>query len=199
MQFSCFLRIGERLAQYGAIAAGYGALALSLLIAFEVIGRKFFHFSIQGADEIGGYIMAIGVAFSFAYALVERAHTRVDVFLTLFPPAIRAPLNVLAMLALAGMATFMLYRGYETLLESLEFQSRASTPLQTPLWIPQGLWVAGLAVFAIFTITFALRAVYLLMAGRLAAVDNEFGPRSTDDEIEDARQQIPTELKRKEA
>lgn len=180
-------RLARALAHGAALAAGYAALGLSALIAFEVVARKFFNFSLQGVDEIGGYVLAIGVAFSFAYALIHRAHTRVDVVLAQLPRAIRAPLNALAAVMLAGMAAFMLWRGAETLLETLEFSSRASTPLQTPLWIPQTLWVAGLGVFAVLAALFAIRAVALLVSGRFEGLDREFGPRSTDDELDEAR------------
>ncbi|GGX84388.1 C4-dicarboxylate ABC transporter permease [Litchfieldella qijiaojingensis] len=180
-------RAAHRLAHVAAIAAGYAALGLSGLITFEVIARKLFSFSLQGVDELGGYVLAIGVAFSFAYALLHRAHTRVDVLLMMLPAALRAPLNVLAATLLAAFATFMLWRGVETLRETLEFGSRASTPLQTPLWIPQSLWVMGLAVFAALALLLAGRAWSLLLRGRGTTLNREFDPRSTDDELDEAR------------
>ncbi len=180
--------LARRLAHGAAIAAGYASLGLSLLITFEVVARKLFNFSLQGVDEIGGYVLAIGVSFSFAYALLHRAHTRVDVLLTRLPPLLQAPLNALAILMLAAFSAFMLWRAIETLRETLEFGSLASTPLQTPLWIPQGLWVIGLGVFMVLTVLLAGRALKLLVTGQLAALEREYGPRSTDDELEEARQ-----------
>ncbi|WP_355662444.1 TRAP transporter small permease subunit [Halomonas salifodinae] len=179
----------DRLVTTGALIAGYAALGLSALITFEVIARKFFSFSLQGVDEIGGYVLAIGVAFSFAYALLQRAHTRVDVLLERLPALLRAPLNLAAMLALAALAGFMAWRGLSTLGETLEFGSRASTPLQTPLWIPQALWVAGLGLFALLALCLAGRALWLTLAGRGEAVNAEFGPRTTEDELDEARQE----------
>lgn len=180
--------LARQLAHGAAIAAGYAALGLSLLITFEVLARKLFSFSLQGVDEIGGYVLAIGVSFSFAYALLHRAHTRVDVLLTRLPRWLQVPLNTLAMLMLAAFSAFMLWRAVETLRETLEFGSLASTPLQTPLWIPQGLWVIGLGVFSILTVLLAARALLLLFSGRIATLDREYGPRSTDDELDEARQ-----------
>ncbi|GHE21624.1 TRAP transporter small permease subunit [Halomonas urumqiensis] len=177
----------HRLSRGAALAAGYAALGLTLLITFEVIARKLFSFSLQGVDEIGGYVLAIGVSFSFAYALLHRAHTRVDVLMMRLPASLQAPLNGLAMLLLSGFSLFMLWRAIETLHETLEFGSLASTPLQTPLWIPQGLWVIGLAVFAMLTTLMALRALSLLATGRLARVNQEFGPRGAQDELEEAQ------------
>ncbi len=180
-------RAANGLAHLAALAAGYGGLCLSVLITFEVIARKFFSFSLQGVDEIGGYVLTIGVAFSFAYALVQRAHTRVDVLLAKLPGALRAPLNTAAALLLAAFAAFMLWRAVDTLLVTLEFQSRASTPLQTPLWIPQALWVAGLTVFSLLAALLALRAVFLLVTGKIGRLNREFDARSADDELDEAR------------
>ncbi|CAM3431506.1 TRAP transporter small permease subunit [Halomonas lysinitropha] len=177
----------RRLAHGAAISAGYASLGLSLLITFEVVARKLFNFSLQGVDEIGGYVLAIGVSFSFAYALLHRAHTRVDVLLTHLPRWLQAPLNTLAILMLAAFSVFMLWRAVETLKETLEFGSLASTPLQTPLWIPQGLWVIGLGVFTVLTVLLAGRALKLLATGQLAMLDREYGPRSADDELDEAR------------
>ncbi|RBW51199.1 TRAP transporter small permease subunit [Marinobacter sp. F3R11] len=180
-------RAARGLAHGAALAAGYGGLCLSVLITFEVIARKFFNFSLQGVDEIGGYVLAIGVAFSFAYALLQGAHTRVDVLLAKLPGILRGPLNASAALLLAIFAAFMLWRAVDTLLVSLEFQSRASTPLQTPLWIPQSLWVAGLTVFSLLAGLLALRAVFLLVTGDISRLNQEFDARSADDELDEAR------------
>ncbi len=177
----------SRLAHGAALAAGYASLGLSLLITFEVLARKLFSFSLQGVDEIGGYVLAIGVSFSFAYALLHRAHTRVDMLIVRLPGALQAPLNAAAMLLLAGFSLFMLWRAVGTLHETLEFGSLASTPLQTPLWIPQGLWVIGLGVFAALASLLALRALGLLVRGQAAALNREFGPRSTQDELDEAQ------------
>ena len=35
-------------------------LVLSVVVAVETIARKVFNFSLQGADELGGYSLAIG-------------------------------------------------------------------------------------------------------------------------------------------
>ncbi|WP_048307162.1 TRAP transporter small permease subunit [Halomonas sp. PR-M31] len=194
MQSQHFYLAARKLAHGAAIVAGYAALGLSLLIAFEVVSRKFFNFSLQGVDEIGGYVLAIGVAFSFAYALLHRAHTRVDMLLVKLPAPLRAFLNAVAMLLLAAFASFMLWRAIETLRETLEFGSRASTPLQTPLWIPQTLWILGLGVFAVLAVFLALRAWWLLLRGQIGVVNDEFGPRSADDELNEARQDYGTRV-----
>lgn len=178
----------KQLAGGAAVTAGYCTLGLAMLITFEVVARKVFSFSLQGADEIGGYVLAIGVSLSLAYTLLERAHTRVDVLLRRFPVVLQGGLNAVAMALLAAFSLFMLWRAAETLAETVEFGSLASTPLQTPLWIPQGLWVAGLGVFAALSTLLAVRAAILLARGQITQLNIEFGPRSAQDELNQAQQ-----------
>ena len=61
-----------------AVIFGYVFLALSGLVTFETVSRKVFGFSIQGADELGGYALAVGSALAFSVALIERSHIRID-------------------------------------------------------------------------------------------------------------------------
>src|SRR5690606_20414377 len=96
----------------------------------------------------------------------------------------RAVLNTLAILGLAGFSGFMAIRGYGTLAESIEFNSHASTPLQTPLWVPQTLWVLGLAMFAVVAIAMGLHSVVLLFKNH-AQLNKTYGPPSLQDEVDE--------------
>ncbi|MCR9156897.1 MAG: TRAP transporter small permease [Rhodobacteraceae bacterium] len=168
------------------ILGGYACLGLSFLIVFEILARKLFNFSLQGVDEIGGYVVAVAGTFGMALAAVERAHTRIDVLLLRLPFRVQAALNLLAYVALGLGAGFMAYMSWRTLSESLLFNSVSSSPLQTPLWIPQSLWVAGLVVFAIAALWSACRGVFALRIG-LEAASRALAPPSIAEEIEEAR------------
>ena len=54
-------------------------IALCFFVAAETVSRKVFNFSFQGADELGGYVLAIGGALSFTIALLERGNGLLDV------------------------------------------------------------------------------------------------------------------------
>ena len=154
------------------------------MVGFEVLARKFFGFSMQGADEIGGYILAIQGAIGFSYALLRRAHTRIDIFLSRMPEGVQRILNVLSMLSMAAFAVFMAWRAGAAFMETLEYGSIANSPLQTPLWIPQSLWLFGLIVFAITSVGFAIWAVTLLVR-EPEAVNRRFGLVTGHQEIEE--------------
>lgn len=169
-----------------AMVAGYATFILSILITIEVIGRKFFGFSFQGVDEYGGYVLAIGVSLSLSYALAMRAHTRVDVLINPLGRRVRAFFNVLAAAMMAALACFLCWQSVATLRETLEFDSRASTPLETPLWIPQLIWVVGFALFAVVALSYLVRGLRLASGGEIDSLNRLLGPKTTDEELNEA-------------
>lgn len=183
---------GYTVARVGALCGGYILLAFAFMVAIEVISRKYLNFSLQAVDEVGGYVLAVTTAFALSYAFLRRAHTRVDLFIGRLPVPIRAFLNAVSAAATTAFAVFMAWRAAATLLESIALQSRASTPLQTPLWIPQSLWVAGLCVFAIITAGVTVAAVVHLVRGNVQQV-NSFCGTANDPAASLKRDETPSE------
>ena len=64
---------------------GYLCIALSVFISVEVIMRKLFSASLQGADELGGYVLAITSVIAFGVALIGNSHIRIDLVHYKFP------------------------------------------------------------------------------------------------------------------
>ncbi len=166
-----------------SIIGGYILLFLSFLIVFEIFARKLFDYSLQGVDEIGGYVVAITGTFGFAYALIERTHTRIDIILDHVPSPIRNLLNLLAYALVTGAALFMLRYGYEALSESILFGSLSPTPLQTIMWIPQSMWVAGLVVFSITAVAMLVHLLVLQFKNPERGFF-VYGPPTLQEEIE---------------
>jgi TRAP-type mannitol/chloroaromatic compound transport system permease small subunit len=167
-----------------ALACGWWLIALSVATCVEMLGRKVLGFSLQGVDEIGSYTYAIVGSVGFAHALVSRSHTRVDFLISRFPVKVRSVLNVLAMLSLAAFAVLSVWRGLHVVLESIDLHATASTPLATPMWIPQALWLAGYVLFALVALWAALHALKLFVRGRHELVNDGFGPQTLEEEIE---------------
>jgi len=176
-------RVVEPVARWAAIACGWGVLVLSAAITVEILGRKLFAFSFHGIDDIGGYVLAITAAVGASYTMAMRGHTRVDVFLVRMPQGLQRFLNLLAMATMALFAVFATWRGSVVLLESIEFQSVATNPLQTPLWQPQSLWLLGLALFAAIAVAYAVHAALLYARGS-AQLNRLYGPMTAQDELE---------------
>ena len=165
----------------------FGAIfvALSVVVTVETLTRKLFNYSIQGADELGGYALAAGSAIAFSLALVGRNHIRVDVFHERFSARLQAALNVLSYVSLAAFAVLLAFVAVKVLTDTFAYRSTAPTPWQTPLIWPQGVWYAGLLVFALLTTGYAVRAVWLLARGEIDRVNHEFPPKSAKEEVKE--------------
>jgi TRAP-type mannitol/chloroaromatic compound transport system permease small subunit len=177
-------RVAERAIDVLVVAVGWWLIALSVLSCVEMVTRKLFAFSLQGIDEVGGYTLAIASAVGFSYTLITRGHTRIDFLVGKLPVKWRSALNALAMVTLMLMAVFAVLRGWVVLSESIEFQSRATTPLQTPMWIPQSMWLTGWALFAAVSVYMSAHCLWLLARGEHEAVNKYYGPQTLDEEIE---------------
>ena len=171
------------LSSAAAILSGIAVVLLALLIGFDVIARHFFGVSVQGTDELGGYTLALIGSLGLTYALTTRSHTRIDIALPLLPARGRAWAHALAYATLAAFAIFITRHAGSAFLESWEFDSTANTPLQTPMWVPQGLWVVGTALFAATTVLYALDALRLAFSDPTTA-NQRYGPKTTTEELE---------------
>lgn len=165
------------------IACGWALLAICFATLYDIVARRFFGHSVQGVNEVGAYLLAIVSAFGFSSALLQKAHSRVDFLFPRMPAAMVAVLNLAAALLLFAMAAFSVWQGWHVLDESLLFDAHAPTPLGTPLWIPQGLWLAGLAVFAGVSGAGALHAL-LLFATDWERLARFYGPLAIEGQIE---------------
>lgn len=174
----------DRVTKMTAILAGYALLGLSFAICLEIIMRRLFAFSMQGVDEIGGYILAGVCAFGFAYVLMNRAHTRIDLLLVRSSPLVQVILNLFSAILMAGIASFMAWRAYATLIRSVGFGSLAATPLQTPIWVPQLIWFSGLLLFAIVACFILVRSLAALRRGA-KEVNSLIGPVTLGEEIKE--------------
>jgi len=124
-------------------------LALALLVTAEVLTRNLLGFSLLVADEYSGYLGVAIAFFGIPFALSEEALLRVDAFIHKIRGRRRAVLELLfnlISLAVAGIFTWQFGR---MTLRTWERGSFASTPAETPLWIPQSVMVAGSVLIVI--------------------------------------------------
>ncbi len=165
------------------ILCGWALMAICLATLYDIVARRLFGHSVQGVNELGAYLLATVSAFGFSSALLQKAHSRVDFLFPYLPRLLVSMLNLLAAILLAFLAAFSVWHAWHVLDESLLFDARASTPLQTPLWIPQGLWLAGLAVFAGVSGACAVHALILFLTDR-KRLDRLYGPLNVEGQIE---------------
>jgi TRAP-type C4-dicarboxylate transport system permease small subunit len=170
--------------------AGWGFILCAAFITFDVIARRFFGFSSQSTTEVTGYALAFGISWALAHALVARAHVRIDILINRLPPAVRYPMHLLSLAALAVFVGFVAWGAYELVDESLLFGATDISLLRTPLWLPQGLWAAGIGVFLLLILLMLAETTLLVLAGRGAEAEAQLHARTYDEEAEEALEAV---------
>ncbi|WP_144635693.1 TRAP transporter small permease subunit [Bordetella genomosp. 13] len=179
------LRRAETCSRVAVWAGGALTLASVLLISFEVLSRKFFGFTTGGADELSSYAFAISTSWALAFATLQRANVRVDVVYQYLPVRLSALVDWIALVALGVFMVVLTRYAYDVVEASWTQNSAANTPLATPLWIPQALWLLGLAWMCITVALMLVRASAALVTGDVELVKAICGVRSTKEEAEE--------------
>lgn len=162
---------------------GLMLIGLSLFVTLETIMRKVFGASLQGADELGGYVLAVSGALAFTIALSERAHIRIDLLYARFSTKTQAVLSWFASLSLALFGLFVARYIWSVIRDTLSYNSTAPTAWSTPLIYPQAVWYVAMLIFTAASLLAFFRASHLLFTGRFEVLNEEFHPKSAEEEL----------------
>ena len=184
------LTLARRAEALLGVAFGAIFLALAFVVTLETLLRKVLNVSLQGADELAGYALAVGATLAFSQALLGRAHIRVDVLHGRLTRQARVALNVMSACLLAAFAVLMAWLSAYVIQDTRAYGSVSQTPWATPLVVPQTVWLVGLAIFAVIALLTALRTVVLWIQGRMDELDRLHGPRGVRDEVADEIQDV---------
>ena len=183
-------RLVARLAGLMGHLAGWGFILCAAFITFDVVARRFFGFSSQSTTEVTGYALAFGISWALAHTLAARAHVRIDVLVNHLPAAIRYPMHLVSLAALAVFIGFIAWGAYGLVDESLLFGATDISLLRTPLWLPQGLWAFGIAVFLVLVVAMLVESALLVAAGRGAEAEAQLHTRTYDEEAAEALEAV---------
>ena len=179
-------RMVARLGTLMGYVAGWGFILCSVFITFDVLARRFAGFSSQATTELTGYTLAFGISWGLAHALTMRAHIRIDVLINYLPDRLRYLMHLLSLIALAVFMGFIAKGAWDLVDESILFRATDISVLQTPLWIPQGLWALGIMVFLALILLIILENVLLLLSGRGREAEALVHMRTYQEEVDEA-------------
>lgn len=179
------LAFTEGLNRIGVWVGGTLLFLISFMIAVEVVLRKIFSISMGGADELSSYVLAISCSWAFGYALLRKAHIRIDVLYVRMPMKARFVFDFMSLFAFLVYLTPLVYFAFLVVQTSVIRNSTANTPLQTPLWIPQGLWFAGLVVFLFTVIVLIVATITRIVRKDMPGAQRLVGPSTLEEEIEE--------------
>ncbi|NPC56964.1 TRAP transporter small permease subunit [Caenimonas soli] len=185
------------MSQLFAWAGGAVLLCSAGLISLDVVFRALFKTTVFESFELSTYAFAIATAFGLAFALSSRAHIRIEVVYNLLPLRWRAWLDVFSYTLLSVAACVLLYWCAVTVFANAQAGARSNSALSVPMVIPQGLWLAGLAWFAIVAIVYSAAGLWTLLKGDAQAANTLLGVPSLQEEIEANAPDLPTILTEK--
>lgn len=165
-------------------------LAAALLIGVDVTLRKFFATSIGGADELAGYALALGTAWSLAAALLDRAHIRIDSLYVLLPRRVRLALDFFGLSLFISFFALIAWHGWSVVQQSWVSASRSQSALATPTVIPQAIWLLGLALFFLVGVALLAHALLLISKGRQGDAERAISTRSAAEEVQEEIQRL---------
>jgi TRAP-type C4-dicarboxylate transport system permease small subunit len=183
--------IHERLEHYSRVAVWIGGatlMAAAMMVAVDVMSRKFLGMTMSGSDEYTGYVFSATTTWAYSYCLLHRSNVRIDALYS------RLPKQVTAILDVVGCLLFVYYMAYMTYYAGLAFtdsyvnNSVSITTLGTPQWIPQLFWFTGLAMFFLTLIFMTIYAIIGLLQGNWELVARIVGVPSIAEVMEEETQ-----------
>lgn len=84
--------------------------AMMVLIATDVIGRRFFAFSIMGVDEIVIALMVASVFLAWAYTESKNEHVKVDIIVAHLGGKTRSVLEVINLFVVLGIFSIIIWQ-----------------------------------------------------------------------------------------
>src|SRR3954463_6573089 len=179
-------RAVARLGTMMGYVAGWGFILTAAFITFDVLARRFAGFSSQATTELTGYALAFGISWALAHALTQRAHIRIDVLINYLPDRLRHAMHLMSLIALAVFMSFIAKGAYDLFDESILFGATDISVLRTPLWIPQGLFAFGIAVFLLLILLVIVENILLVLAGRGREAEALVHMRTYQEEVAEA-------------
>ena len=177
--------IAHGVSRVGAIVGGAMLLLASILICIDIALRYTLALTLGGADELSGYALAISSAWGFSAALLSRSHIRIDTVYVRVGARVRATLDLMSLACFALVMGLVAWHGWGVLEQSFTSGSRSLSELETPLVVPQALWVMGLAFFVAVALLLLARALPAYLTGDLDKLFALIGSKSAVAEAEE--------------
>jgi TRAP-type C4-dicarboxylate transport system permease small subunit len=130
--------------------ASLACVGMIAIIAFGTLSRYFLGLPFAFVDEYSGYLLVVMGFLAMVLALKRNAHIAVDIVQRVLPEKVRGWVDVGAQCIGILIATVLFWLSLKLFYENYATGMRASTIMETPLWIPQLSIPLGWAVFILF-------------------------------------------------
>lgn len=149
----------ERLSWAAGVLSAALLIGMVLHILYEIVLRSFFDSSTFVLDEFVGYGVAAMTFLSLGYALNEGSLIRVNILLARTRGRPRIGLEIFSVAVTLAMTVFIASYFWRSVARNWTREAVSESIAEIPLWIPEGLVLAGMVLFAIQLAAYLLRLV----------------------------------------
>ena len=139
-------------------------IAMMVVIGGEVLARNILHYSWEGTDEFGSYLVVAATFLSLATCQAYGGYHELQMVKMRLSPRMRATLNVVLYLVCIGATLILLWQYSRLVLTSWTNGDASTTSLRIPLWIPQLSMPLGIAALCLALAKTTLAELRVAMA-----------------------------------
>lgn len=149
------------------VGIGWLYVVLVLVIILQVVLRKGFSSGLIMLEELQWHLYALCVMFGLAYAQVNNAHIRVDLFYTKFRKRTKYIIEILGILCLVmPFIAIVFLHSLDFFAESYRINESSDAPSGLPYrWIIKGVIPVSFALLALAMLSRLYRDTVLLLRG----------------------------------
>ncbi len=154
-------------AEYAAMAA---LAAMAFLVVVQVFARDVLHLGLPGADELARYSGLAIIYLTAPLLLLQNKHVLVDLLISMFPPRLRAAIDLLNDVFIVAFCVLFLWGGWLFLRRAGRFSTPALGMPNLVFYMPVML---GMALLTYIAVVRLVRTIARLRRGDLRARANE--------------------------
>lgn len=131
--------------RFAGVVLGFAIIAVTLTVLYEVFLRGVLNAPTMWANETTVYLSAMIYLVAGGYALLYRAHVRIDVLYERFSERTRTRLDLLTFAFFALYAGALIWVGWQMGWQSFEQGETTGSPWNPPIWpVKLAIPLAGL-------------------------------------------------------
>jgi TRAP-type C4-dicarboxylate transport system permease small subunit len=159
--------IDKVVSSIGAAFAGVGVIVSVALVVIGVIGRYILNMAIIFIDEYTSYLLVLTTFMGLAYTLRTNGHIDVDLVVRLLPLRVKKWIRLTTSLLALALTVLLTIQTWQKTWDSFRIGSIATSPLETPLYIPQLFIPIGFGMMGLSLIAYIVRMVSTLSTGEI--------------------------------
>lgn len=141
-------------------------LIMGLALFYSVIMRYFFRVPQPWAFDLVGWFTGMSAVLSGGYAILLRAHVRVDIFFEKFSDKTQSAVDIISAFFLFIMALILMVKGWEQVVYYYNAGIMIRTGLPMPVWIKWAMIPIGGFLLAIQGLVNLINDFHVLFTGK---------------------------------